>query len=255
MMRLKFRALLLALVLIFSVSSLAIALYSEPKSGSEVAPGDAIAYTYTLTADVENCALRLSLGAGLTLREGSVKVSGDNTAEIIYGSDGFVIMADNLKTGTFISFVADVSSSAMEIWAQITAGDGSISEEDGYAAHILVLPAESNQVTPAPEGYEVPDAGRPGVNRMALSVVAIALASFALFTVVRRYAALHKVQQAETAVVEAPVPVDVAVPQDNTVEYLVIPEDAEKDAAAEDTDEALEDASGEAIAESSEQSE
>ena len=129
-------ALLLALALALFPAA-ALALLAEPAAGETVRPGDTIAYTFTLPDAMENCVLRLSLSPGLTLQEGSVQVHSQQEAEIVYGSDGFVLMADALAAGDTVTFVAEVSQEALEVWARMTAAGGSISEEDGYVAHQL----------------------------------------------------------------------------------------------------------------------
>lgn len=216
-------ALLAALCLLFT-ASLALALEATPAAASEVVPGDSIAYTYSLATDMEPCVLRLSLGPGLILQENSVQISSEREAEVVYGSDGFVVMADKLDKGATLTFAADVSSSALEIWAQLTAGDGSISEEEGYAAHILVLPAEASQATAAPEAEGAPDSKKPGTNALALLIAVLALAVLALFGAIRWHRSLIKAQAGPAA---EGVPAQAAAPPDNTVEYLVIPDAGE----------------------------
>ena len=222
-------ALLLALPLLFTVSW-ALALDCQPEAGAEVAPGDSITYTYTLPANMEDCALRLSLGPGLTLHENSVKVTTSHEPEVIYGSDGFVVMADALKEGDTIAFVADVSSSALEIWVQLTDSDGSISEADGYAAHVLVLPAQAQDTADlaaeaAAQEAAQPDAGKPAINTTALLAVA-AVAALSLGGTLYKSRSLRRKQaQAGTPEASSPAAAEAGTPPDNTVEYLTIPEE------------------------------
>lgn len=220
-------ALLLALPLLFA-ASWALALDCQPEAGAEVAPGDSIAYSYTLPNKMENCALRLSLGPGLALRENSVKITTSREIEVVYGSDGFVVMADALDEGDTIAFTADVSSSALEIWAQLTDSGGSISEAEGYAAHVLVLPAEAQDTAKlaaaeAAQEAAQPDTGKPAVNTTVLLTVAAALAVSLGITLCKSGALRSKA-------VEAPAPapsaeVDAGPSTDNTVEYLTIPDE------------------------------
>lgn len=226
-LKLKALALALALPLLFAVFP-AQALHAEPEAGSEVSPGDAISYTYTLPADMENCVLRLSLGPGLILRESSVRVESSHAPEVIYGSDGFVVMTDKLDKGDAISFAAEASSAALEIWARITAGDGSIPEEEGYAAHILALPAHAQDTALALPQEGEPDAGRLGVNTSALLTLAALLATGFLGVKLRKGISQRKAARA-AAPVAAPAET-AGVPEtppirDNTVEYLTIPEE------------------------------
>lgn len=226
----KALALLLALCLLL-LAGPAYALTSEPAAQSEVAPGDTITYAYTLPAAQDNCVLRLSLGPGLVLREDSVKVESKSEPEIIYGSDGFVMMADRLEEGDSIAFAADVSSAAKEIWARLSAGDESIPEEEGYAAHILVLPAQASDTAAQAaeaqgENGEKPDAGRPAVNTTNLWLL-LGIA------VVGGGAALGNAQAARRRRKQAGAPAEEAAsaqpstasPLDTTVEYVTIPED------------------------------
>ena len=222
-------ALLLALPLLFTVSW-ALALDCQPEAGAEVAPGDSITYTYTLPANMEDCALRLSLGPGLTLHENSVKVTTSHEPEVIYGSDGFVVMADALNEGDSIAFVADVSSSALEIWAQLTAGDGSISEPDGYAAHVMVLPAQAQDTAKlaaaaAAQEAAQPDTGKPAINTTALLAVAAVAALSLGGTLYKRCSLRRKQAQADTPEASSPIEIEAGAPPDNTVEYLTIPEE------------------------------
>lgn len=223
------QALVLALSLLFT-ASWALALDCQPKAGAEVAPGDSITYTYTLPAKREICALRLSLGPGLTLRENSVKVTTSHEPEVIYGSDGFVVMADALDEGDTIAFEADVGSSALEIWAQLTDSDGSISEADGYAAHVLVLPAQAQDTTKlaaaaAAQEAAQPDAGKPAINTTALLAVA-AVAALSLGSTLYKSRSVRKKAQADTLGAVAPTEAKAGTHPDNTVEYLTIPEQA-----------------------------
>lgn len=219
-------ALLLALCL-FGAAAWARALEARPASGSEVAPGDSIAYSYTLPADMENCVLRLSLGPGLALREDSVAVESRRSPEVVFGSDGFVIMADKLDKGDTLSFSADVSSSALEIWARLTAGDDSISEEDGYAAHILVLPAQAAQdpAALAAAAEQEKQAARPPANPPVLLLGAAAIVILALGWAFFKSRALRPKRAEDPAVSPGPDPAPQPSPLDNTVEYLTIPDD------------------------------
>lgn len=219
-------ALLLALCLLFA-ASWARALEAQPAAGGEVAPGDSIAYSYTLPADMKNGALRLSLGPGLTLRESSVTVESSRSPEVIFGSDGFVIMADKLDKGDTISFTADVSSSALEIWARLTAGDDSISEEDGYAAHILVLPAQAGQdpAALAAAAEQEKEAAKPPAHPPVLLLGAAAAVMLLLGWAFFKTRALRR--KREEAITSPPIPGPMPQPSplDNTVEYLTIPDD------------------------------
>ena len=225
----KMRALaLLPALLLLLISSLALALTSEPAAGTEVAPGDTIAYTYTLPEKMEVCVLRLSLGPGLTLDENSVHLSTSSTPEVIYGSDGFVIMAEALDAGDSITFEAEVSSSALEIWAKLIAGDGSISEEDGYAAHILELPPKAEdtaQLAKAADAPE-PDTGKVAVNTTILGVLGGAV----ILSLSRAHFKRRLARQKQAAADVTPAQTDAGegLPPDNTVEYLIISEEDAK---------------------------
>ncbi len=133
-------SLLLASLLLFAGLP-ALALDAEPAPDSVVSPGDTIAYTYVLPADMTNCVLRFSLSSGVSLQPDSVQVKASGPYEVIYGSDGCVIMADALDKGDTLVFVAQVGEDAVEVWAKLVAADGSIQEADGYAAHTLALEA------------------------------------------------------------------------------------------------------------------
>ena len=91
-------SLLLASLLLFA-SLPALALDAEPAPDSVVSPGDTIAYTYVLPADMTNCVLRFSLSSGVSLQPDSVQVKASGPYEVVYGSDGCVIMADALDKG------------------------------------------------------------------------------------------------------------------------------------------------------------
>ena len=80
-------SLLLASLLLFAVLP-ALALDAEPAPDSVVSPGDTIAYTYVLPADMTNCVLRFSLSSGVSLQPDSVQVKASGPYEVIYGSDG-----------------------------------------------------------------------------------------------------------------------------------------------------------------------
>ena len=118
-------SLLLASLLLFAGLP-ALALDAEPAPDSVVSPGDTIAYTYVLPADMTNCVLRFSLSSGVSLQPDSVQVKASGPYEVIYGSDGCVIMADALDKGDTLVFVAQVGEEAVEVWAKLVAADGSI---------------------------------------------------------------------------------------------------------------------------------
>ena len=141
-------SLLLASLLLFA-SLPALALDAEPAPDSVVSPGDTIAYTYVLPADMTNCVLRFSLSSGVSLQPDSVQVKASGPYEVIYGSDGCVIMADALDKGDTLVFVAQVGEEAVEVWAKLVAADGSIQETDGYAAHTLALAEPGAQEEPS----------------------------------------------------------------------------------------------------------
>ncbi len=140
--------LLLASLLLFAGLP-ALALDAEPAPDSVVSPGDTIAYTYVLPADMANCVLRFSLSSGVSLQPDSVQVKASGPYEVIYGSDGCVIMADVLDKGDTLVFVAQVGEEAVEVWARLVAADGSIRETDGYAAHTLALAEPGAQEEPS----------------------------------------------------------------------------------------------------------
>ncbi|NCB29911.1 MAG: hypothetical protein EOM66_00710 [Clostridia bacterium] len=230
MSKLKSRILALGLALSSLLAVLPVkALNAEPAAGSEVSPGDSISYTYTLSEDMENCVLRLSLGPGLAMQENSVRIQSAQTPEVVYGSDGFVLMSDKLEKGDTISFVADVSSAALEIWAKITAGDDSISEEDGYAAHILVLPAHAEDTAVAAQTDEETDTGAPGLlNTRSLFVPLLILMAAALALMLRRWMSFRKAQKEATPGADpsgAAQSQEETLAWDDTVEYLTIPEE------------------------------
>ena len=141
-------SLLLASLLLFAGLP-ALALDAEPAPDSVVSPGDTIAYTYVLPADMANCVLRFSLSSGVSLQPDSVQVKASGPYEVIYGSDGCVIMADALDKGDTLVFVAQVGEEAVEVWAKLVAADGSIQETDGYAAHTLALAEPGAQEEPS----------------------------------------------------------------------------------------------------------
>lgn len=140
--------LLLASLLLFAGLP-ALALDAEPAPDSVVSSGDTIAYTYVLPADMANCVLRFSLSSGVSLQPDSVQVKASGPYEVIYGSDGCVIMADALDKGDTLVFVAQVGEEAVEVWARLVAADGSIQETDGYAAHTLALAEPGAQEEPS----------------------------------------------------------------------------------------------------------
>ena len=140
--------LLLASLLLFAGLP-ALALDAEPAPDSVVSPGDTIAYTYVLPADMANCVLRFSLSSGVSLQPDSVQVKASGPYGVIYGSDGCVIMADALDKGDTLVFVAQVGEEAVEVWARLVAADGSIQETDGYAAHTLALAEPGAQEEPS----------------------------------------------------------------------------------------------------------
>lgn len=141
-------SLLLASLLLFAGLP-ALALDAEPAPDSVVSPGDTIAYTYVLPEAMANCVLRFSLSPGVSLQSDSVQIKSNHPYEVIYGSDGCVIMADALDKGDTLVFVAQVGEEAVEVWAKLVAADGSIQETDGYAAHTLALAQPGAQEEPS----------------------------------------------------------------------------------------------------------
>ena len=116
--------LLIASLLLFAACP-ALALDAEPASDSVVSPGETIAYTYVLPEAMANCVLRFSLSPGVSLQSDSVQIKSNHPYEVIYGSDGCVIMADGLDKGDTLVFVAQVGEEALEVWAKLVAADGS----------------------------------------------------------------------------------------------------------------------------------
>lgn len=212
------------------------ALEAEPAAGGQVAPGDSIAYTYTLTKDMQNCVLRLALAPGLTVREDSVQVKGNAGAEVVYGSDGFVVMADALAEGDTVVFVAEVGNAALEAWARMTSADGSITEEDGYASHRLALPNPAQEAEPGEAGQAAGAPAKAGVNPIA-QLALFALLALAVLGLVFREKLLGwlkkpKALMAATATPDAAQATQAAAGQDTPASQAAAPSEAQpKDAS------------------------
>ena len=222
-------AALFAALLLLLPAALALGLEAEPAAGSRIEPGDTIAYTYTLPGAMEGCVLRVSLPAGNSVREGSVQVKSSRSAQVIYGSDGFVVMADRLDAGDMIVFVTEVGSAALEVWARIAAADGSISEEAGYASHALALAAPAGTPAPAASSQGIqPEDGAQGRSQpwIPIAILGILLLAALGWILYKRRPAWRQTQdEGSSAAVSAP---GEMLPEegerDNTVEYLDIPE-------------------------------
>lgn len=169
-------SLLLASLLLFAGLP-ALALDAEPAPDSVVSPGDTIAYTYVLPADMTNCVFRFSLSSGVSLQPDSVQVKASGPYEVVYGSDGCVIMADALDKGDTLVFVAQVGEDAVEVWAKLVAADGSIQEADGYAAHTLALeaPGDTQQAQAQQPAAASPATGIPGYVYLILLLLVCAV--------------------------------------------------------------------------------
>lgn len=176
--------LLLAGLLLFAALP-ALALEAEPAPDSVVNPGDTIAYTYVLPADMANCVLRFSLSSGVSLQPDSVQVKTAGPYEVVYGSDGCVIMADALRKGDTLVFVAQIGEEAVEVWAKLVAADGSIQEADGYAAHTLALAEPGGETQAAQQSAPSsaqqtagPATGIPGYVYLLLLLLVCAVLAF-----------------------------------------------------------------------------
>lgn len=185
-MRMRFPLCLLIASLLLFAACPALALDAEPAPDSVVSPGETIAYTYVLPEAMANCVLRFSLSPGVSLQSDSVQIKSNHPYEVIYGSDGCVIMADGLDKGDTLVFVAQVGEEALEVWAKLVAADGSIQEADGYAAHTLALEepgaeAEENAQPPAPASARQPAgpaASIPGYVYLILLLLVCAVLAF-----------------------------------------------------------------------------
>lgn len=176
--------LLIASLLLFAACP-ALALDAEPAPDSVVSPGETIAYTYVLPEAMANCVLRFSLSPGVSLQSDSVQIKSNHPYEVIYGSDGCVIMADGLDKGDTLVFVAQVGEEALEVWAKLVAADGSIQEADGYAAHTLALAEPGGETQAAQQSAPSsaqqpagPATGIPGYVYLLLLLLVCAVLAF-----------------------------------------------------------------------------